>query len=148
MQRKRLDPKDSFVDVKESNEVVFIDYETVRVALFHLFQNATKYTCPDTRIYIDFNRRDGFVEMTTNMISLEITDEDMIRLYDEEYSGINARAQKLNGEGLGMGILRRALELNSCRIEIRRDISEFNRKTINRVPYVNNEFVITFPRPR
>ncbi len=137
-----------YVDVKETTESVLIDYETVRVALYHLFQNAAKYVCPTTVIYVEFNRNALKIEISLNMISLPLTNKDMEHIWEEGYSGELAREFKLNGEGRGMTIVKKALEINGGSINIKRDIVAHNRKLYEGVAYVNNHFEITLPRSK
>lgn len=140
--------KHIYVTVKETTDWVFIDYETIRVAFYHLFQNAEKYVCPDTEIFIEFDRSDPFLEISMNMISLKITDTDMNRLFEDKYSGELARELNLNGEGRGMSIVKKAVELNNGEIRIQRDVSFNNRKVVDETEYVNNIFTLKLYRSK
>jgi light-regulated signal transduction histidine kinase (bacteriophytochrome) len=135
--------KHCYINVKESTDWVLIDYETFRVALYHLFQNASKYVCPNTDIYIEINRNDPFLDISMNMISLQITDNDMRRLFEEGYSGELAKEHKLNGEGRGMSIVKKAIDINKGKIQIQRDITANNRKQVGSISYVNNVFILS-----
>jgi light-regulated signal transduction histidine kinase (bacteriophytochrome) len=140
--------KHCYVNVKETTDWVIIDYETIRVALYHLFQNAAKYVCPNTDIYVEINRNEPYLNISLNMISLQITDNDIKHLFEEGYSGEFAREYKLNGEGRGMSIVKKAIDINKGKLQIQRDVLPNNRKQIGDIAYFNNVFMLSLIRSK
>ena len=52
------------------------------------------------------------------MNSLHINKEEMGKIYEDGYSGINTKTNNKNGKGLGMGLVRKALSLNKAKLEV------------------------------
>jgi hypothetical protein len=105
--------KNIYVYVSEFNGRVKIDYESIQVALYHLIENASKYTMTDTRIEIDFVDKNQEVDVTFKMKSLYIDNEEIEKIFIEGYSGKVAKECKLNGDGIGMWQINRMMKLNN-----------------------------------
>jgi signal transduction histidine kinase len=132
------------VVIEPCEETVFLDYESIHVALYHLIGNAVKYIHKDTVMVIGWhNRLESFV-MSFDMISLRIEEEEMDSLFEEGYSGINAVNTKKAGDGIGMFRIAKILQLNGASLSIKRDINYKNRRVTDGVPYDNNIFEISF----
>lgn len=125
-------------------EVLF-DYESVGVALHHLFQNAIKYIMNDTALTINFPCHDGVPRIALKMISLPIEKDEIEYLCNDGYSGKVARQLSLAGDGTGMGIAERLLELNGARIIVNAGVPTHNRIGIM---YADNVFTIEFTNKR
>jgi signal transduction histidine kinase len=109
-----------YVKIDPNDLEVFIDYESIQVAFYHFFDNATKYCLPKTEIFIKFkkgeNRTDVIVSI--EMTSLEIKSGENKKIFEEGYSGENARKIGIAGDGLGMYVLNRVLDLNKVSLKI------------------------------
>lgn len=105
--------KNIYVYVSEFNGRVKIDYESIQVALYHLIENASKYTMTDTRIEIDFVDKNQEVDVTFKMKSLHIDNEEIEKIFIEGYSGKVAKECKLSGDGIGMWQINRMMKLNN-----------------------------------
>lgn len=122
---------------------VLLDYESVGVALHHLFLNAVKYTMNDTTLRIKFPCQDGVPRIELEMVSLPIERNEIDSLYEEGYSGKAARKLSLSGDGSGMGIAKKLLELNGAKIAISAGHPEFSRLGTE---YAKNIFTIEFAK--
>lgn len=120
---------------------VYFDYESIGVALHHLFHNALKYTKSNTNLYINFPCDDGVPRIALIMTSLPIEPEEIEFIYDDEYSGKAAHKHGLAGDGTGMGIAKKLLELNGAKISINAGLPESNKLG---TVYVENTFTIEF----
>lgn len=101
-----------YVSVAEFKGRVKIDYESIQVALYHLIENASKYTMPDSNIEISFEEKSTDVDVIFKMKSLFLDDEEVEKIYSEGYSGKVAKECKLNGDGIGMWQINRMMKLN------------------------------------
>ena len=120
---------------------ILIDYNTFRLALYHIFMNATKYVKSNTSINIDFIETVEKFSIVFSMTSLEINKDEELKIFDDGYSGKQTILLKKNGSGLGMGIIRKALTLNSGKIVVKPgEIREKPKK----ISYTNNKFIIEF----
>jgi hypothetical protein len=91
---------------------VNIDYETIQVAFYHLIENATKYTKPNTTIYIDFEETDKVHIVNFKMRSIYVAPKERNSIFDEGVSGSLARKMQKNGDGIGLWRIKQMIELN------------------------------------
>lgn len=132
------------VDVDDNYDSIIFDYESLHVALYHIFENATKYAKPNQNISIAFSKTLRYFDIHITMISIQITDKDYLNLFDEKYSGIYAKKLNRAGSGIGLHLVKRILELNKAELIIARNISPNINVTYNKIPYEKNEFKIRF----
>ncbi|HRP37951.1 MAG TPA: ATP-binding protein, partial [Candidatus Dojkabacteria bacterium] len=125
------------VDVDNYYGKVQMDYETIQVALYHLIENASKYTKPNSRIKVQFIELEQSVEILFTMTSLFIEEEEIDKIFTEGYSGKEARNCEVNGDGIGMWRIKQMMHLNKGDISIIRGtpkvISDGRGYAVNRV---------------
>lgn len=132
-----------YVEVEEYLQRVYIDYESIQVALYHLIENATKYAKPYTTIMISFDDNIKFVDVSFKMESLYIAEDELEKILEEGYSGRKAKEHSLDGDGIGMWRINQMMTLNKGLFKvIRGDIyTDYQGKL-----YAENEFILTFPK--
>jgi hypothetical protein len=135
--------KNIYVYVSEFYGRVKIDYESIQVALYHLIENASKYTMPNTRIEIDFIDKNQEIEVNFKMKSLYIDNEEIEKIFIEGYSGKVAKECKLNGDGIGMWQIKRMMKLNNGDVKFHngQDIEIVNEKR-----FAENIIELTFKK--
>ncbi|MGB4772786.1 MAG: ATP-binding protein [Chitinophagaceae bacterium] len=106
-----------YVYVAEFKGRVKIDYESIQVALYHLIENASKYTMAGSRIEIYFEEKVDRVDVNFKMNSLYLDDDEVEKIFAEGYSGKVARDCKLNGDGIGMWQINRMMSLNGGEVK-------------------------------
>lgn len=104
------------VVIAENYDRVLLDYESVATALYYIIENATKYVQPSSEVRIEFLQKDGVYEILFYMYSFYLTEEDRLHIFDDGYSGAEARRTKTNGHGIGM--YRAKKLLNQCGADI------------------------------
>lgn len=134
---------DSFVDVSESDLKVFMDYECAFVALYHLFDNASKYICRGTNLDISITSDTEGTAISYSMCSLPISDTDLSQLFAEGFSGDAPKKLGLHGDGVGMSLVKRVMDMHEGKIEIIRDPKSTFIK--DESEYQRNTFKLTFP---
>lgn len=133
------------INLNISNEEIylFFDFDTIRVALYHMFSNAIKYMKGDSDLNISFStsQADSSVEVIFDMRSLFVLPEERDKIFKENYSGKQAVEHKLNGSGLGLGYIKKALKINDGTFYI-----IFGEKGIRYkgLDYADNQFVFSF----
>ncbi|MEQ7800533.1 ATP-binding protein [Pedobacter sp. ASV1-7] len=133
-----------YVNVEENSDKILFDYESIHVALYHLFENATKYAKPNQEISITFFRAATHFDIKIRMISIKITDVDIVNIFQENYSGEFAKKINRAGSGIGLSQVKRVLTLNNAELLINRNVDQKNHGTSDKTPYENNEFIIRF----
>lgn len=134
-----------YVKVGEYYNKVIIDYESIQVALYHLIENASKYTMPNSNINIEIQDNGKNVDVSFKMKSLHIEDEEVEKVFIEGYSGKIAKECKLSGDGIGMWQINQMMTLNSGSVKI---INGNEKMKINEKTYADNEFILTFVKSK
>lgn len=137
---KRVD-----VHVHDSKEMAYLDYETVHVALYHLLDNAAKYTKMNTDLDVNISLVEDKVLVSFSMLSIVIDDNELDLIYQEGYSGKSAKKLFKSGHGIGMARIKEMLILNSATFNIERkgNIISENINGFN-LQHQNNIFTISF----
>lgn len=132
-----------FVSIAPSETKAWLDYECVFVALYHLFDNASKYVCHGTDVDVAVDTKDGFARITLDMQSLAIDPGTELTLMKEGYSGPAAIQLGLNGDGVGLGLVLKVMEMHAGHFIITPDAS--TRYSVDGVTYQRNRFSLLFP---
>lgn len=131
--------KDVYINVGECRSSIHCDYETLQVALYHLIENASKYVKPNSTMNIIFNEKDDRINVHFKMTSLYIEEKEYSKLFEEGFSGIEAKKTYKDGEGIGMWRIKQMLELNNFTIEVNPGKQIEN---LNGFRFSDNEFII------
>lgn len=131
-----------YVEVDSCFLKAYFDFESVQVALYHLIENAVKYVKPNTTIRVHFHSIERHLSMEITMCSIQVNEEEKEKIFDEGYSGENARKLQRHGKGIGMNRVRRLLELNKIGFSCSFGPAISSE---NGVSYAMNVFRIDFP---
>lgn len=142
-----LEFKDKGVNFKidDVDHKAKFDYDTIRVAFFHLFSNASKYTAKDSELYVSISVEDDNVIVDFLMRSLYIYEEEINIIFDDHQSGKTAKDLKLNGSGLGMGLIRKALAINRGKIKVIPGMKKYKKSGKD---FGDNIFRIMLPKDK
>ena len=135
------------VEINDCHELVRVDYRSISVAFTHLFENAVKYTAPNTGLKIGFESEKDKISICFEMTSLKITQNDLDKIYDEAYSGEHAEKWNKHGSGLGMNIVKELLTYNNGEISIQINVNPSeNLNILNSIPFERNRFYVKLPK--
>ncbi|RXR23042.1 sensor histidine kinase [Flavobacterium stagni] len=135
--------KNIYIEMSEFYAKVKVDYETVQVALYHLIENALKYTKPSTKIKIEFEVLTNSIKVSFSMLSLYVKNSERDLIFQEGYSGELATKSKKNGDGIGMWRIKQMMELNGGEVEV--SLGD-NPEKIMGFEFANNKFTLVFPK--
>lgn len=124
-----------------------LDYDSIQVALFHLFDNASKYSEANSEIKVLFHELEHEIRIEIIMSSLFIGPDETIRIFEEGFSGEQPKIIKSAGKGIGMGLTRELLNLNDAVITVipgKDKRSPISKLTPKGVTYTTNSFIIIF----
>lgn len=121
---------------------ISVDYDSVCVVFSHLLNNIEKYVLPKTTLHVSVELLGNKVNLTLDMTSLEMSDNDIENIFEDGYSGELPIKLTIGGSGIGMYIVKRLLTINNADIEVKRDNTE--KRTKHGVNYCNNKFIISF----
>lgn len=135
--------KNCFINVSNTPIKAKIDYEFALVALYHLLDNAAKYIRPGTNLNVGFQDSRVGVSISFEMNSLAIKSDEVGKLIEEGYSGESSRKLGLNGDGVGMSLVQKVMNLHGGSLTISPDFSSLEIFENN--DYQKNKFVLFFP---
>lgn len=135
------------VEIMSTNKKLILDYNSFSVALGHIFDNATKYVLPKTKISIWFyeNIMDDHFDINIDMISLKVDPCDKEKIFQEGVSANYAKEKEVCGSGVGLFIARKMIELNIGKIVFSPNITPKEAKKVDGYPYEKNRIQISFP---
>lgn len=133
---------DVFVDVKNFNDSVSVDFETFQIAIYHIIENMAKYVRPHTDVTISFLYNKKSLSIIFNMQSVHIEKSEIKDIFKEGYSGLEAKKSKKDGEGIGMYRAQVLLDLNGGTISVEPEDQYEEAKGIK---YSSNKFIIILP---
>jgi K+-sensing histidine kinase KdpD len=120
-----------------------VDYDSLLVSFFYLFDNAVKYCCPKTKFKIIFKEENNSFSILFNMISIKIKTNEVDKLCHRGYRSHLAKSINKEGSGIGMYRILKTLKINDAELEISPRINNYH-KIINDIEYEGNQFKIKF----
>lgn len=129
------------LDIFQTKKKLNFDYDTVRLAIYHMFNNSSKYIKPKSILKIELIEDSYYTSIIFKMISIQIMPDEVNKIFEDNFSGVKVKEKNYQGNGLGMGLIRNALALNNATIEV--NPKNFVEK-INKIEYAHNEFIFRF----
>ncbi|MEK7180889.1 MAG: ATP-binding protein [Patescibacteria group bacterium] len=129
-----------FEDDMAESKKIRLDYKIINTAFYNFFDNAVKYVKPYSEMVFCFDVDEGnYFKLRVKMKSLRIEKDEIQRLWELGYRGKNAK--QIDGSGVGMYVIKKALRMNSFDMQIQPDYSvmEIYEDSQN----ISNEFVIS-----
>jgi len=115
---------------------IWSNRDLLNIILNNLFTNSIKYSPPDTKVLINAIDNGKEVELTVKDEGYGIEPEELDKVFEEFYRTRKAREVEKDGTGLGLPIVKRAVESLGGKITV---YSEINRGT---------SFHITLPKDK
>lgn len=122
-------------------ENVLIDYPTVSVVLGHIWDNAAKYIGVNSPLSITFTANLEYVIVEIAMQSIKVEQHECEKIFEENYSGQWADRSGKDGDGIGMYVSKKLIEMNKGIMEFICGIEAYR---YNGIPYANNKIVLKF----
>jgi hypothetical protein len=117
------------------------EYETFNVAMHCFIENLVKYSKPYTTVTAHTD--DNFGKLIFDMESIRIEKQEVNEILKRGISGSNVPSY-LQGNGIGMYQLKKAIDRSGIKLEIHSDYS--NTSKINDINYTKNTFIFCFPK--
>ena len=100
------------------------DETLLQQAIRALIENATKYSEPNTNVYIKSFVKNGFGRISIRDEGVGISEEDAKRIFERFYRVDLSRTKATGGTGLGLAIVKRIVELHNGKIEVNSKMNE------------------------
>lgn len=114
------------VKIEPFKKKIYLDYNSIQVALIFLFDNAAKYCKPNSILDITFSDSNKCLSIKFKMESLYIYPDELTKIVKEGHSGRNARKLKKQGDGIGVWRIIQMLKLNNAELIIHPGDEKFN----------------------
>ena len=126
----------------KNNIFANIDYDTFSVAIYNIIENATKYIMNKSSLCIKIEQINDIINITFDMTSLKIEDDEIQNLFIEGYKGKLAKRFNYPGRGHGMYLIRKFLEFNNGIIKVDIDNGNTIIDKENKI-YGKNKFILS-----
>lgn len=130
------------IHIQPFYEKVCIDYKSVSVALSHIFDNITKYILPHSELSILFIIENKKIIVRFNMISMKVEESELVKIFNETISGKWSKETDTAGDGIGMFMVRKLINLNNGDVKFIRNFDCSSEINYNGIPYEKNRIEI------
>ncbi len=96
-------------------------------ALINIMNNGCKYS-HDNQVYISLEAKNDVVTITCTDMGIGIQEDDMKKIFQPFYRGENAKS--FSGNGLGLALTQKIIELHKGVLEIDTKLNEYTRVTV------------------
>lgn len=134
------------VKVQSSQLTGYFDYESMHVALYHIIENAVKYVLPKSELSIGIKEDGAYLRISFDMISTQIKEGEVTRIYEEGFSGSIPNITGKAGAGIGMSRVSRIVSLNGGKASV--NVYPETLREHMGIPYQRNEFIISVRREK
>jgi light-regulated signal transduction histidine kinase (bacteriophytochrome) len=131
------------INIQPFYEKVNIDYKSISVALSHIFDNASKYLMPHSELNLSFIGENEQIIIQFDMTSLKVEQDEVPNIFTEANSGKWAKEMELEGDGVGMFVIKKLIELNKGTIEFVANYDNNSSILLNGIPYEKNRIKIS-----
>jgi len=98
------------LDVDDSTREVDLDRTAMQDSIENLLDNAIKYSPPDTGIAITIRHEDRTLLLTVRDQGIGIEPADLPKIFERFYRGRRGQTQSVSGTGLGLALVKAAVE--------------------------------------
>lgn len=116
IQYQTLPGHDLILDYKLKDEIFNIDSKLITQILNNLLSNAVKFSPEGGKILLEVTQKDDIIQFIVMDEGLGIDNNDLKNIFEPFYRGNNVTA--IHGTGLGLNIVKNAVELHGGEISI------------------------------
>jgi signal transduction histidine kinase len=113
---------------------ITVDKDLFEQVWQNLINNAIKYTGPEGTIHVEIEKSTEFVKVSIKDSGQGIPEEALPYIFDRFYMVDKARSSALRGNGLGLSIVLKIVELHECKIDVESKVGK------------GTQFTVTIPR--
>lgn len=138
-----FDEKHIKIILDNTDRILSVDYDSLFVSFYYLFDNSIKYCCPNTTYRVSFlDEKDAF-SVLFSMVSVRIEPGEEKLLCEKGFRGKGAKTLDSSGSGIGMYRLLKTLKLNNAQIDTIPRSGEYSRSLYG-MQYETNCFKVGF----
>ena len=110
---------------------VYADEDLLLIVWTNLLQNAIKFTPEDGEIKIEIVVTDDRVLVGVTDTGIGITAEDQVHVFERFYKADRARDRSLGGNGLGLSLVKKIVELHGGSVTVQSSLGEGSTFTVD-----------------
>lgn len=135
--RLELRRRDTEVDIEPVTEEtiprIVCDARSLERIMFHLLDNAVKFSNPGSRVQVEFRTRGEWLDIAVRDHGPGIPQDRLQRIFDSFYQVDHRLARSYEGLGLGLTVIRMLVQTTNGRVHV------------ESTPGVGSTFTISFP---
>ncbi len=109
----------SFEEKTSQCRQVFADKRLMELVISNILSNAVKYTPENGRVQLQLKEDEDNIGITVSDTGIGIPQEEMKNIYSEFYRASNAKKSNVEGTGLGLATVKRAVEKHGGTMHIK-----------------------------
>lgn len=126
--------KNITLDLSLDETIICGDEDLLSQVFINLLNNAIKFTPANGNIGVSLSRDEGAIECKISDTGMGISSQDQPRIFERFYKADKSRDRSLGGNGLGLSIVKKIIDLHGGKISL---ISEIGKGT---------EFTVWLPK--
>jgi signal transduction histidine kinase len=107
-----------FEEMSDQCRQVFADKRLMELVISNIISNAVKYTPEGGKVLVQLNESDENINIAVSDTGIGIPPDEMKNIYSEFYRASNAKKSNVEGTGLGLATVKRAVEKHGGTIHI------------------------------
>lgn len=112
------------MDIELHEVEISADEDLLSQVWLNLLHNAIKFTPDGGGIRIELQKRDGRIEFRIKDNGIGITPEDRVHIFERFYKADRSRTHRKGGNGLGLSIVKKIVDLHHGEIDIQSEPGE------------------------
>lgn len=126
--------EDIILEIRDLPEAKILgDENLLNRSLTNLISNAIKYSPPNTSVWVNCILKGKQIEIQVGDNGVGIPEDELPEIFEILFRGVNAKRQREHGAGLGLSIVKRAVELHGGHVRAESQVN------------VGTTFFITLP---
>lgn len=126
--------KNITLDISLDETIICGDEDLLSQVFINLLNNAIKFTPENGNIYVNLSSNEDGIECKISDTGIGISPQDQPRIFERFYKADKSRDRSLGGNGLGLSIVKKIIDLHGGKISLRSEIGK------------GTEFIILLPK--
>lgn len=108
------------IEALHNKETIVIDGDPdlLELAIMNLFENAIKYSHPESMITVTIEDQETFVSLKISDQGIGIPEEDLENIFERFYTINKSHSRQMGGSGLGLSIVKTIISKHDAKISV------------------------------
>nr|WP_207753656.1 HAMP domain-containing sensor histidine kinase [Clostridium paridis] len=118
------------LDVSLEETIICADEDLLSQVFINLLNNAIKFTLENGSIGVKLSSNENGIECRISDTGIGISQQDQLRIFERFYKVDKSRDRSLGGNGLGLSIVKKIIDLHGGKVSIESEIGKGTEFTI------------------